>query len=164
MFGMFRICPLFWICLWFWMCQGCEYTRVLNVPLVLNTPVFWIYQVPTESLICLNMLNMPEYVKISGNIPRSGWMAFVLHVSIVIPCLRVSHRHFSGGGSIAPIVVGTWSKRWGEKLATSGGAVCIISCQHTSIYNSLPDSFVLVPHLYWKEGWKPQLNLNTGIC
>ena len=119
MFGMFRICPLFWICLWFWMCQGSEYTRVLNVPLVLNTPVFWIYQVPTESLICLNMLNMPEYVKISGNIPRSGWMAFVLHVSIVIPCLRVSQRHFSGRGSIAPIVVGTWCKRWGEEQSAS---------------------------------------------
>ena len=30
--------------LWFWMCQSFGYTRVLNIPLVLNVSLFWIYQ------------------------------------------------------------------------------------------------------------------------
>ena len=31
-------------------------------------------------------LSMPEYPGILVNIPKSGWMSFVSHVFIVIPC------------------------------------------------------------------------------
>ena len=75
------------------MCQTFGYTRVLNMPLVLNMPGFWIYQGYTGFIICLNnfwlylnmldfvciCLNMPEYTRICINIPKSDWMAFVLH-------------------------------------------------------------------------------------
>ena len=74
MFHRVLICVGFWICLWFWMCQGTEYTRVLNMPLVLNTvrqrseytraldmllvlniSGFWTCQGYTGFWICLNI-------------------------------------------------------------------------------------------------------------
>ena len=32
-------------------------------------------------------MNMPEYDRICANMPKSTWMAFALHVRIVIPYL-----------------------------------------------------------------------------
>ena len=48
---------------------------------------------PNCSWICLFM---PEYVRICQNISKSSWMAFVLHISIVIPwlCLKESWAVF----------------------------------------------------------------------
>ena len=34
----------FWKCLEFWMYYHCQYAKLLNIPLVLNMPCFWIYQ------------------------------------------------------------------------------------------------------------------------
>ena len=45
----------FWIGFGFWICQASEYTRALNVPLVLNTSGFWIYQCSEYTRV----LNMP---------------------------------------------------------------------------------------------------------
>ena len=44
--------------------------------------------------------------------------------------LRVSCKHFSGGGSNVhfSIGVGIWCRRWWEQLVTSGEAVYISSC------------------------------------
>ena len=69
----------------FWMYQGFEYSSVLNMS------GFWIYYVCTGSWVCLNVielfLNMPEYVGIYINMPKFAWMAFVLHVTNLIPWL-----------------------------------------------------------------------------
>ena len=81
--------PGFWIYLWFWMCQSFGYTRVLNMPLVLNIPGFWIclwfwiYQGSEYARITQGSqyaLIIPEYAGICGNMPKSVWMAFVLHL------------------------------------------------------------------------------------
>ena len=87
------------------------FDMVLNMPRVLNMPGFWIYQgsdyasgseyarvtqsseyariilehawiIPGYALVCLIM---PEYTKTCVNMPKSAWMAFVLHFPIVIP-------------------------------------------------------------------------------
>ena len=79
----------------FWICQGSEYTKVLNMPLVLNIPGFWICQGHTGSeyaWICLIMsdwicLDLSEYAAICSNMPKSAWMAFVLYFPIVNSCL-----------------------------------------------------------------------------
>ena len=85
------------------MCHSFGYTRVLNMPLVLNMPGFWIHQsseyakvtqglefawvIPKYACICLIMfgyvleicLNMSEYAWICLNMPE--WL-LVLHFSI----------------------------------------------------------------------------------
>ena len=82
----------------FWIYQGSEYAsgyefaRVLNTRLVLNLPGFWICQGYTGFWICLIMsgwicLDMSEYAGICVNMPKSAWIAFVLYIPIVIPCL-----------------------------------------------------------------------------
>ena len=73
----------------FWIYGGCEYGGG-----------FWIYQ-GSESATFLSMpglhmvLNMPEYAWIIPgcawlclNVPKSVWMASVLHLHIVIPYLK----------------------------------------------------------------------------
>ena len=58
------------------------FDRVLIMPrfLILNIPWFWICLGYTRFWICLNnfwtCLNMPEYVEICVNVPKSAWMAF----------------------------------------------------------------------------------------
>ena len=90
--------PEFWIRLSFWICQGSEYARftqdsVWNMPdsyichgseyiRVLNMPV--LLKVLNNCWICLNMY---EYIWVCTNILKSGWMAFVLHLPIAVPCL-----------------------------------------------------------------------------
>ena len=84
----------FWICLGFWIYkrpeyagvwiyQACEYTRVLNMILILNMSGFWIYHgcnMPGLHMI----LNKPDYAWRYFNL--SKWL--VLHLPIVIPCLK----------------------------------------------------------------------------
>ena len=74
------------------LCQGSEYTRVLNMPLVLNLPEFWIYQSSEYvrvtqgseyAWLCLIMpgwisLDMSEYAGICLNMLKSACMIFVL--------------------------------------------------------------------------------------
>ena len=68
------------------MFQGSEDTGVLNMPelhKVWNMPEYvWI--IPEYAWFCLNM---SKYAGICVNIPKSAWLALVLHVLIVIPCL-----------------------------------------------------------------------------
>ena len=52
--------PGFWICLWFWIYHGSENARIT--------------QGSQYALI------IPEYAGICGNMPKSVWMAFVLHL------------------------------------------------------------------------------------
>ena len=53
--------------------------------LVLNIPGWRWFRIYQEyAWICLNMLN---YTGISLNMPKSDWIAFVLHFLIAIPCL-----------------------------------------------------------------------------
>ena len=98
-------CSIFTKCCIVDLCQGSEYAKVLNIPgfwnafgskyaRVLNIP--WLHRVLNISG-CLNKswicLIMPYYVRIClilpehVNMPKSTWMAFVLHVPTVIPCL-----------------------------------------------------------------------------
>ena len=81
------------------MCQSFRYTRVLNRPLVLNMLGFWIYQssempgLHRVQTMPESFLNIPDYVWMSEyawiydytgiclNMPKSAWMAFVLHFS-----------------------------------------------------------------------------------
>ena len=75
-----------WICLGSWMCQSSEYNRVLNMRglhRVLNMPAEFL-NMPNYAWIWLNML---EYAGIYANMPKYTWMAFVLHLLIVIACL-----------------------------------------------------------------------------
>ena len=81
----------FWICVGFWICQPFEYTGVLN------TPGLWICQsseyasgseyVRVQGSGYTKVLNMPGIHRVL-NIPKSVWMTFVLHLPIVIPCLK----------------------------------------------------------------------------
>ena len=93
----------FWIYQGHEYASGSEYARVLNKPgfwiyqgsdmrLVLNLPGFWICQGYTGFWICLIMsgwicLDMSEYAGIWVNVPKFAWIAFVLYIPIVIPCL-----------------------------------------------------------------------------
>ena len=87
-------------CLRFWIAQGSMnqrfvYTRVLNLPLVLNMPGFSIYQSSEYARVTQGSeyawiipeyawlyLDMSKYAWISRNVPESAWMAFVFHFSI----------------------------------------------------------------------------------
>ena len=66
---------------------GSEFASVLNISglfiyLVLKIAGFWICTIYLEFWVSLNnfwtCLNMPEYVKIHVNVPKSAWIAFVL--------------------------------------------------------------------------------------
>ena len=68
----------------FWICEGSV------VPLAFNVPELWICSRVTQgsdyawiihknAWLCLIYLNMPEYVVICLNLPKSVWMVFVLH-------------------------------------------------------------------------------------
>ena len=92
--------PGFSIFLCYWICKGCEYTRVLNMP------VFWIdqgseYASGSGYIGVLNMarlcrvLDMPkyvwivyEYVGIYMNMPKFAWITFALRFPILTPCLH----------------------------------------------------------------------------
>ena len=80
--------PEFWISLWFWICQGFEYTRVLNVSLVLSMSRFWICKGYTGFGISLDrpewFRNMPECAGICVNMPNTVRMAFYVLVPILI--------------------------------------------------------------------------------
>ena len=81
--------PRFWICLWFWMCHSFGYARVLLCHWLLmcqscecarvtqGSDYAWI--IHKNAWLCLIYLNMPEYVVICLNLPKSVWMVFVLH-------------------------------------------------------------------------------------
>ena len=65
------------------------FDKVLNMPWVLNMPgLHTVLGMPECTMhnfwICLIML---EYTGICVNMPKRAWVAFDLHVSIVIPCL-----------------------------------------------------------------------------
>ena len=66
--------PGFWIYFWFWIWHGSEHITVLNMPRlqrVRNMPEYvWI---------------IPGYAWLYLNVPKSAWMAFALHLFIVIP-------------------------------------------------------------------------------
>ena len=64
---------------------------------------------------------------------------------------RVSHKHLSGGGGeqCPPIGVGTWCWRWGNQIATSGGAV-YISSPHVNIPVFELNIWVPIP-MQWYE-------------
>ena len=75
-----------------WTNQCSKYTKVLNMPLVLNLPGFWICQGHTGFWICMNIpeyawLCLAEYAGICVNMPNSAWMVFVLCFPIVTHCL-----------------------------------------------------------------------------
>ena len=89
-----------------WIYQGSEYTRVLNLP------GFWIYQGSEYvriiqgseyAWLCLN-------VWICVNMPKSIWMAFVLHCPIVIPCLL---QHLDLFQSFTKLEMIVWRNLWG---------------------------------------------------
>ena len=66
---------------WFWVCQGSGYTRVIQ-----GSGCAWIIlKYPEYSWVCLNM---PEHAGICVDMPKSAWMTFVLHLPVVIPCLK----------------------------------------------------------------------------
>ena len=82
-----RCLTRFWVWLQFWMCQNSEYASRFEYVRILNIPEFWIYQDNTGFKICLIVpgyvwicLNMRE--RICVNMPKSPWMAFVLHFAI----------------------------------------------------------------------------------
>ena len=70
----------------FWICKGSEYTRVLNMPLVLKMPAFRICQGSkyTKALNMPLVLNLPrfwtnqgsEYVRVNRvlNMPKYAWL------------------------------------------------------------------------------------------
>ena len=64
--------------------RGYEYTRVLNMFLVLNMSGFWIYHDSEYARFTQGF----EYAWLCLNVPKSVWMAFVLHLPIVIPYLK----------------------------------------------------------------------------
>ena len=70
--------PWFWIRVWFWICQGSEYVRVTQ-----DSEYTWICLIMSR-WICLDMF---EYPGIWVNMPKSAWIAFVLYFPIVVPCL-----------------------------------------------------------------------------
>ena len=75
----------------FWLYRGSEYTRVLNLFLILNVLGFWIYHSSKYAGVTQGfeyVLIIPEYAWLCLNEPKSVWMAFVLHLLIVISYLK----------------------------------------------------------------------------
>ena len=73
---------------WVWICQSSEYTRVLNMFLSLYMSWFWIdygskYARVTQGFEYAWII--PGYAWLCPNVTKSVWMAFVLHLPIVIP-------------------------------------------------------------------------------
>ena len=78
-----------WISPGFWICQSFQYNGVLNIPgfwlfLVLNMSGFWIY----HGSEYVRFTQGFEYTWLCLSVPKSVWMAFVLHLPIVIPYLK----------------------------------------------------------------------------
>ena len=73
--------PGFWICLWFWRCQGSENARVLNIPR------FWINQGSENARI----LNLPrfwiyqgsEYVRVTQG-SEYAWLSLAAYAWICL--------------------------------------------------------------------------------
>ena len=63
-----------------------EYTRVLNMFLVLNMLGFWIF----HSFKYARFTQGFEYAWLCLNVSKSVWMAFVSHLPIAIPYLKES--------------------------------------------------------------------------
>ena len=75
----------------FWIYRGSEYTRVLNLFLILNVLGFWIYHSSKYVGVTQGfeyVLIIPEYAWLCLNVSKSVWMAFVLHLLIVISYLK----------------------------------------------------------------------------
>ena len=70
----------------FSMQRSFEYTRVLNMFLVLNMSGFWIYHGSEYARFTQGF----EWARLCLNVPKSVLMAFVLHLSTVIPYLKES--------------------------------------------------------------------------
>ena len=128
----------FWIYLWFWICQDFEYTRVLNVFLVLSMSRFWICKGYTGFGISLDrpewFRNMPECARICVNMPNTVWMAFYVFVPILI--LFLLERVVTYFNEI-------YNKEWGyfleEKnliLFYSSWCICFIFCFRLRIFAS----------------------------
>ena len=103
-----RCSTRFWICLGFSIWQRSEYTGVLNIPgwkyarvlnmiLVLNIPGFLIYYGSECARVtkCFEYVwTIPGYDWLCLNVSKSVWMAFVLHLPIVIPYLKELYTVF----------------------------------------------------------------------
>ena len=89
----------FWICFEFWICQHSENTGVLNMPglfvyrailnmlLILSMWGFWIYhsfKYVRVTQVCEYVWIISGYVWLCLNVPKSVWMAFVLHLLIIV--------------------------------------------------------------------------------
>ena len=72
-------------------CITCLSRRCLHIPLVLNMPGFSVCRGYTGFWVCLNnswtSLNMPEYVEICRNVPKSTWVAFALIPHSLFECV-----------------------------------------------------------------------------
>ena len=81
--------PRFWVCLWFWKCKGSEDSE--HACATQGSEYVWICL--KSSWICLIMPQYVwiyqgcEYAGIYASKPKSTWMAFVLHFTIVISYL-----------------------------------------------------------------------------
>ena len=105
----------------FLICQGSKYVSDLEFANVLNIPGFWIYQSYTAFWIYQNnswtCLNVHEYTGICVNMPISAWMT-VLYLPIVIPCLpQRAITHFN---AYTKLEITVWRNMklfsWIEKL------------------------------------------------
>ena len=84
----------FWICLSLWICQGTKYTRVVNMPLVLNMPVLRIYQSSQYTRV-LNMplvLNSHAQDSEYGRVTQGSWYVWIwLNMSEYVPDVYTRH-------------------------------------------------------------------------
>ena len=71
-----------WVSLGFRICQSFQYTGVLNMFLNLNVSGFWTYHGSEYARFTQGF----KYAWLCLNVLKSVWMAFVLHLPIVIPC------------------------------------------------------------------------------
>ena len=71
-----------WVSLGFRICQSFQYTGVLNMFLNLNVSGFWTYHGSEYARFTQGF----KYAWLCLNVLKSVWMAFVLHLPIVIAC------------------------------------------------------------------------------
>ena len=84
--------PVFWMCFWFWICQDSGYTKVLNMHETINTNSniysFMKYAKLYRVLIITGYARIIlGYAWLCLNVPKYVWMAFVIHLPIVIPSI-----------------------------------------------------------------------------
>ena len=113
------LCKTFWIGLIFWIGQCSEYTEAQNKPGFWIRFWCWICQGSGYTTVKMSglhkVLKMPEYVWIIHgyawlclNKLKSVWMAFVLHLFIVILYLKETYTVFlKSKNLIFPIVAGS---------------------------------------------------------